>query len=83
VLVGVVVDQQPQADLPQVVLALDNGGTVAYLLHCRQEQAKQRGDDGHHHEQLNQGKCPATRIANRHENSFPGRLLVFIDTKSR
>jgi hypothetical protein len=40
----------------EVVLALGAGGGVADFLHGRQEQADQDGDDGNHHQQLNQGE---------------------------
>src|SRR5262249_47821079 len=42
----VVVVVEGQADLLEVVGALDAGGGVADLLHCRQQKAHQDGDDG-------------------------------------
>src|SRR2546421_30440 len=43
-----------QADLLQVVLALGAGGRLAHLLDGGQEQADEDGDDGDHHQQLDQ-----------------------------
>jgi hypothetical protein len=45
-----------QADLLEVVGALHAVGRLAHLLHGGQEQADQDGDDGNHHQQLDQGK---------------------------
>src|SRR5262249_35851707 len=42
------------AELVQVVLALRVGRGLADLLDCRQQQADQDGDDGNHHQQLDQ-----------------------------
>src|SRR5207245_9509266 len=38
--------------------ALGPVGGFTHLLHGRQEQAHQDGDDGHYHQQLNQGERP-------------------------
>src|SRR5262249_43827392 len=38
----------------EVVLALGAGGGLAHLLHRGQQQADEDGDDGDHHQQLNQ-----------------------------
>src|SRR5262249_7471534 len=54
VLVGVVVVVQRQADLLEVVLALDTGGGLTHLLHRRHEQGDQDRDDRDHHQQLDQ-----------------------------
>jgi hypothetical protein len=43
-----------QADLFQVVLAAHPGGRLADLLDGGQEQADQDGDDGDHHQQLDE-----------------------------
>src|SRR5262245_26569339 len=43
-----------QADLLEVVGALDAAGGLAHLLHRRQEQPDQHRDDADHHQQLDQ-----------------------------
>src|SRR5262249_29988960 len=48
-----------EADLLEVVLALQAGGGLADLLHRRQEQADEDGDDGYHHQQLDQREAAA------------------------
>jgi hypothetical protein len=52
--VGAVEVDQGQADLVQVVLAAHAAGGVADLLHRGDEQADEDGDDGDHHQQLDQ-----------------------------
>ena len=52
--VGTLVVVDGQADLPQVVHALGAGGGLAHLLDGGQEQADEDGDDGDHHQQLDQ-----------------------------
>ena len=56
---GVVVVVDGQADLLQVVRALGPGGGLPDLLDGGQEQADQDGDDGDHHQQLDQRERPA------------------------
>ena len=56
---GVVVVVNAQADLLQVVGAIDAAGRFAHLLHRRQQQADQHGDDGDDHQQLDQRKAAA------------------------
>src|SRR5262249_52709530 len=51
-----VVVVQGQAELPQVVLAAHAVGGLAHLLDGGQQQADQDGDDGDHHQQLDQGE---------------------------
>ena len=55
---GAVVSRQ--RDLLEVVLAAHAGGGGAHLLHGRQEHADEDGDDGDHHQHLNEGKSPLT-----------------------
>jgi hypothetical protein len=58
-LVEIVVDAE--AHLVQVVGALGACGRLAGLLHRGDEQADQDGDDGDHHQQLDQREAPAPR----------------------
>src|SRR5262249_52840336 len=48
--VGVVVSVKGEADLLEVVGALDAVGRLADLLHGRQQQRDQHADDGDHHQ---------------------------------
>src|SRR5262249_26116535 len=62
-LVGVVIVMDGQDDLVEVVFALRDGGGLADLLHGRQQHADEDGDDGDHHQQLDQreaGPAPTT-----------------------
>jgi len=43
-----------QRDLLEVVGALDAGGGLAHLLDGGQQEADEDGDDGDHHQQLDQ-----------------------------
>src|SRR5262249_968867 len=52
----VVVIHHGQANLLEIVLALRPAGGLAHLLHGRHEQTDQHGNDGNHHQQLDQGK---------------------------
>jgi hypothetical protein len=52
-----------QADLLEVVLALDPGSRLAHLLHRGHEETDQDRDDGDHHQQLNEGESPTGVIA--------------------
>src|SRR5262249_46627152 len=55
-----------QGDLLQVVAALHACGRLPYLLYGGEEEADEDGDDGNHHQQLDQGKAgPAGRAALR------------------
>ena len=54
VLMRVVIAVGGQADLLEVVGALDPAGGLADLLHRRQQQADQDGDDGDDDQQLDQ-----------------------------
>jgi hypothetical protein len=47
---------QGQADLLEIVGAAQACSGLAHFLHGRQEQADEHGDDGDHHQQLDQGK---------------------------
>src|SRR5262249_49807778 len=51
---GVVVAVTGDGELVEVVAALDAGGGVANLLDGGDEQADEDGDDGDHHQQLDQ-----------------------------
>src|ERR1700722_8479309 len=51
--------QTRQTDVAQIVLALSIVGGLAYLLDCRQQQTDQNGDDGDHHQQLDQRETAA------------------------
>jgi hypothetical protein len=48
-----------QAELLEVVLALDAAGRFARGLHRRQEQGHENADDGDHHEQLHEREAGA------------------------
>src|SRR5262249_19160102 len=52
--VGVVIAVESQADLMEVVAAPHAAGSLADLLHGRQQQTHEGADDGNHHQQLNQ-----------------------------
>ena len=67
----VVVVVQGQADLLEVVGALDAGGGLADLLHGGQQQADQDGDDGDDDQQLDQREAGAALMA-----AFPLRKQV-------
>ncbi len=47
---------QRQHNLLEIVLTLGAGGGFAHLLHGRQQQANENGDDGDDDQQLNQGE---------------------------
>jgi hypothetical protein len=47
---------QRKANLLEVVKTLDAVGGFSDLLHGRDQEPNQDGDDGNHHEQLNQGE---------------------------
>ena len=59
--VGVVAGVHRQRHLLEVVGSSDAGGGFADLLHGRQEQADEDGDDGDHHQQLDQGETSQSR----------------------
>jgi len=54
--------------LLEIVLTLRPRGRRPDLLDSWHEQADQHGDDGDHHQQLDQGECRA--LCTRHDNSF-------------
>ena len=58
--VGALVVVQSQADLLQVVGALGAAGGLAGRLHGGKQQRDQDGDDGDHHQQLDQGETPTS-----------------------
>ena len=73
---GVVVGVAGQGDLLEVVLALGPGGGLADLLHGGQQHADEHGDDGEHHQQLDQreGRARSHRGATpRPPDVGPGR----------
>src|SRR5262249_16744982 len=59
VVVGAVVVVEGQADLLELVRALHARGGLADLLHGRQHQADERGDDGDYYQQLNEREAAA------------------------
>src|SRR5438105_3750202 len=64
-----------QANLLEVVGALRARGRFAYLLHRRQKQADQDGNDGDHHQQLDQGKSvPPFVPAPAHDNLLVNKI---------
>src|SRR5262249_38725314 len=50
------------AYLLEVVTALDAGGGLTDLLHRGQEQADEDGDDGYHHQKLDQREAAASSV---------------------
>jgi hypothetical protein len=50
--------RHPEAQLPEVVLAFHAVGGLAYFLHGGDQQADEDGDDGDHHQQLDQRERP-------------------------
>src|SRR5262249_18529515 len=58
---------QGQAQLLEVVLALDALGRRAHLLHRRQQQPNKDGDDGDYHQQLNEREAPGAGCTELHE----------------
>jgi hypothetical protein len=48
------VDRKRQ--LFEIILALSASGSFASLLHCRQQQGYQDGNDGNHHQKFDQGE---------------------------
>jgi len=54
---------QGHADLGQVVLALAVGRRLPHLLHGRDEQADEYGDDRNHHQEFNQGEPSPSHVA--------------------
>src|SRR5439155_21247642 len=61
---------QGQANLLKVVLALSAGGRLADLLHRRQQQPDEHGDDGDHNEQFDQGEPAAALGRTVHRESL-------------
>ena len=51
-----------QAELLHVVLTLHAGGGLADLLDGGQQQADQDGDDGDHHQQLDEGEAVSSGL---------------------
>src|SRR5207253_2777395 len=64
-LVGVVVAVTGQADLLEVVQALVAVGRLADLLHRRDEQANEDGDNGDHHQQLDQREAGSASLSGK------------------
>ena len=52
----VVIVVECESDLTHVILALRPASSLASVLNGRQQQSDQNGDDGDHHQQLNQHK---------------------------
>src|SRR5262249_42618667 len=69
---GIVVGVQGQAQLLHVVLTLGPSGGGADLLDGRQQQADQDGDDGNHHQKLDESKTSTARLS----HGFPSRKRV-------
>jgi len=61
-----------QAELFEVILALRHVSRLAHLLDGRQEQANEDGDDGNHHQELDQREAdpPPLPLQERHGGSF-------------
>ena len=70
VTVGVAVVVDSQAELFEVVLAAHAIGCLAHLLHGRQQEADQDGNDGDHHQELDQRERTASRGEVKHGLSF-------------
>jgi hypothetical protein len=63
-----------EADLLEVVGALDACGRFADFLHGRQQQSNQDGNDGDHHQQLDQREAtPVTKGVSKRHNNAPVR----------
>src|SRR5262249_27165223 len=62
----------------QVVLALDACGGLADLLHGRQQQADEDGDDGDHHQQLNQREGAAAPTTGLFEGARHQSVLLHL-----
>src|SRR5262249_40818562 len=58
---------QTQGDLLEVVAAHGAVGRFPYLLDGRQQQAEEQGDDGDHHQQLDQREATRT-TRNQHRS---------------
>jgi hypothetical protein len=65
-----------QAELLEVVTALDAGRGLAHLLDGWQEQADQDGDDGDHHQQLDQGEARAVWLRIHVGPSFQAKMSL-------
>src|SRR5262245_39860382 len=63
---GIVIRMASQGVLLKVVLTLHAVGCLPYLLHGRQEQTNQKGNDGDHNQQVNQGERLARERVERH-----------------
>src|SRR5262249_22259873 len=59
-LIGVATVDGGETDLLEVVLALDACRSLADFLHGRQQQPNQDGNDGDHHQQLDQRESTPT-----------------------
>jgi hypothetical protein len=68
--VGVVVVVGGQAELLEVVGALDAGGGLADLLDGGQQQADQDGDDGDDDEQFDEGEARKPALNSRPANDY-------------
>src|SRR5262249_9302076 len=73
---GVLKVQDRQSDLPQVVLTAHPGRGLTHFLDGRQQQTNQHGNDGDHHEQLNERKrgTLAKHNAPRKQEESVGRV---------
>ena len=61
-----------QADLLEIVRALDTSGGLARRLYGREQERDQHGDDGDHHQKLDQGERGPNEVTRRlaHDNAL-------------
>ena len=64
----VVVVMQGDAELLEVVGALDPAGGLAGLLHRRQQQGDEDADDGDHHQQFDECEAATERSMHREDS---------------
>ena len=66
---GIGIHQHTEGDLPNLVAALRATSGCPRRLHCRQQQAHQRADDGNHHQQFDQRESRTTWPQMLHDGS--------------
>src|SRR5262249_9069564 len=74
---------QGQAELLEVVLAADAGGRLSDLLHRGQQDAQQDGDDGDHHQQLDQRETLAVERGTLHRKLLSGQEKSILEGTRR
>src|SRR5262249_41896490 len=76
----IVVVVEGERQLLEVVLAAGPVGSLAHLLHGGQEQADEDGDDGDHHQQLDQRERAASPLTGvwmrRHSQDLRNREMI-------